>query len=96
MKRFGYTVRATTVKRKQVVSLPKIFERIPLSLLIVLSLTLGLAPFAPQPHLWEKLRMLAAGELTRALDIFDLLLHGSPWLLLIGKLWFLWRHNSRQ
>lgn len=63
-----------------------LFNRIPLSLLIVLCLTLGLAPFAPEPHLWEKLKMLASGELYRPIDIFDLLLHGSPWLLLIIKL----------
>jgi hypothetical protein len=63
-----------------------LFNRIPLSLLIVLSLTLGLAPFTPEPHLWEKLKMLASGELTDLLDIFDLLLHGTPWLLLMIKL----------
>ncbi|MDH3632722.1 MAG: RND transporter [Gammaproteobacteria bacterium] len=63
-----------------------LFKRIPLSLLIVLSLTLGLAPFTPEPHLWEKLKMLASGRLTELLDIFDLLLHGTPWLLLITKL----------
>lgn len=64
----------------------KFFDRLPLSLLIVLCLTLGLAPFKPEPHLWEKLRWLAAGELNRPIDIFDLLLHGAPWILLIAKL----------
>ena len=64
----------------------RLFNRIPLSILIVLCLTLGLAPFTPEPHLWEKLKMLASGELTELLDIFDLLLHGTPWLLLIVKL----------
>ena len=63
-----------------------LFNRLPLSILIVLCLTLGLAPFTPEPHLWEKLKMLATGGLTEPLDIFDLLLHGSPWLLLITKL----------
>jgi len=63
-----------------------LFNRIPLSLLIVLCLTLGLAPFTPEPHLWEKLKMLASGELNKPIDIFDLLLHGTPWLLLIIKL----------
>jgi hypothetical protein len=62
------------------------FNRIPLSLLIVLCLTLGLAPFTPEPHLWEKLKMLASGELNKPIDIFDLLLHGTPWLLLVIKL----------
>jgi hypothetical protein len=70
------------------VTRPNLFDRIPLSIVIVLCLTLGLAPFVPEPHLWEKLGMLASGELVRPLDIFDLLLHGSPWLLLIGKLLF--------
>jgi hypothetical protein len=61
-------------------------DRIPLSLLLIAALTLGLAPFVPEPHVWEKLKMLAAGNLTRPIDIFDLLLHGAPWLLLGLKL----------
>jgi hypothetical protein len=61
-------------------------DRIPLWLLIVACLTLGLAPFVPEPHVWEKLRMLAAGELTRPIDVFDLVLHGAPWVLLAAKL----------
>lgn len=60
--------------------------RIPLSLLIVACLTLGLAPFVPEPHVWEKLKMLASGTLSAPIDIFDLALHGLPWLLLILKL----------
>lgn len=64
----------------------RLLNKIPLSLLIVLSLTLGLAPFTPEPHLWEKLRLLAAAELVRPVDMFDLLLHGAPWILLILKL----------
>jgi hypothetical protein len=43
--------------------------------------TLGLAPFVPEPHIWEKLKMLASGTLVRPLDMFDLLFHGLPWLL---------------
>ena len=62
------------------------FDRLPLVYLIIAALTLGLAPFVPEPHLWEKLKMLAAGELTRPLDIFDLVLHATPWLLLALKL----------
>jgi hypothetical protein len=61
-------------------------DKIPLSLLIVLSLTLGLAPFFPEPHLWEKLKMLVQGTLTRPLDIFDLILHAAAPLLLILKI----------
>ncbi|MBS1202562.1 MAG: uncharacterized protein H6R22_1071 [Chromatiaceae bacterium] len=61
-------------------------DRLPLVLLLIAALTLGLAPFAPEPHVWEKLRMLAAGTLSRPIDIFDLLLHVTPWLLLLLKL----------
>jgi uncharacterized membrane protein len=64
----------------------KLFNRMNLPILIVACLTLGLAPFMPEPHLWEKLKMLTSGELINPVDIFDLLLHGTPWLLLIIKL----------
>ncbi len=62
-------------------------DRQPLILFVLAALTLGLAPFVPEPHVLEKLRMLAAGELTRPIDIFDLLMHGAPWLLLLLKLY---------
>ncbi|OOY34778.1 RND transporter [Solemya velum gill symbiont] len=58
-------------------------DRIPLSSLLLIAVFLGLAPFSPEPHLWEKLKMLAAGTLSRPIDIFDLLMHGSP-LILVG------------
>ena len=60
-----------------------------LSWLLVLALcaTLGLAPFTPEPHVWEKLKMLVSGELTRGIDWFDLAMHGAPWLLFAAKLW---------
>jgi len=61
-------------------------QSLPLSILIILSLTLGLAPFVPEPHIWGKLKMLAAGELTRPGDIFDLLMHGLPFALLALRL----------
>jgi hypothetical protein len=61
-------------------------DRIPLQILIIASLTLGLAPFVPEPHVWEKLRMLATGQLSRPIDIFDLVMHGTPWVLLGLKL----------
>jgi len=66
-----------------------LLNKIPLPLLIVVCLTLGLAPFTPEPHLLEKLRMLTEGELTRPIDIFDLVLHGTPWVLLVLKLYLL-------
>ena len=53
--------------------------------LILFCLTLGLAPFRPEPHIVEKLRMLFSGTLSRPIDIFDLLMHATPFALLIYK-----------
>lgn len=64
----------------------KWLDKIPLTTLLIIALLLGLAPFKPEPHLWEKLKMLAAGDLVKPLDIFDLIMHGTPVVLLILKL----------
>ena len=61
-------------------------QALPVSILVILCLTLGLAPFVPEPHVWEKLKMLAAGNLTRPVDIFDLLMHGLPFVVLAIRL----------
>ncbi len=61
-------------------------DRVSLPLALLAALTLGLAPFVPEPHIWEKLRLLANGQLSRPLDIFDLILHAAPWVLLALKL----------
>ncbi len=61
-------------------------DGISLSALVVASLLLGLAPFQPEPHVWQKLKMLVGGELSRPLDIFDLFMHGTPILLLMLRL----------
>ena len=60
-------------------------DDIPWAIAVLAALTLGLAPFVPEPHIWEKLKMLFGGTLVRPLDIFDLLLHAAPWALLIAK-----------
>jgi len=64
----------------------KLIERIPLGVLVIVALALGLAPFFPEPHLWEKLKMLASGTLSRPIDIVDLLVHGAPVVLLVVRL----------
>ncbi|MES9972163.1 MAG: RND transporter [Candidatus Thiodiazotropha sp.] len=61
-------------------------DRVSLPMIALPAILLGLAPFVPEPHLWEKLKMLAAGTLHRPIDIFDLLLHGVPVILLLIKL----------
>tara|TARA_R110002049_G_scaffold28296_10_gene97375 strand:+ start:3091 stop:3315 length:225 start_codon:yes stop_codon:yes gene_type:complete len=53
-------------------------------LILLLCLTLGLAPFFPEPHIWGKLKWIAGGAAgMTATDWFDVLLHGFPFLLLI-------------
>lgn len=61
-------------------------DKIPLTALVIAALALGLAPLTPEPHLWQKLRMLANGTLSRPIDIFDLVMHASVPLLLVVKL----------
>mgnify|MGYP001110638574 CR=1 FL=1 len=61
-------------------------DQIPMAPLAMVALMLGLAPFFPEPHLWEKLKMLADGSLSRPIDIFDLIMHATPALLLVVKL----------
>ena len=53
-------------------------------LVILLCLTLGLAPFFPEPHIYGKLKwMLGGAEGMIIMDWFDFLLHGLPFVLLI-------------
>ncbi|MCF2875467.1 MULTISPECIES: hypothetical protein [unclassified Tenacibaculum] len=57
-------------------------------LFLIASLTLGLAPFKP-PHIVGKLKWIAGGNAfsgehaMQFKDWFDVLLHGSPWVLLL-------------
>jgi len=64
----------------------KWLDRLPLVAIVPFAAFLGFAPFIPEPHLWEKLKMLQAGTLARPIDIFDLVWHASPLVLLALKL----------
>ena len=53
-------------------------------LILVVCLTLGLAPFFPEPHIVGKLRWVAGGAVgMKSIDWFDVLFHGFPWILLL-------------
>ena len=55
-----------------------------LRIAILLCLTLGLAPFFPEPHIWGKIKWVLGGALgMQPMDWFDLFLHGSPWIYLL-------------
>ena len=64
----------------------KWLDKLPLTVILAVAVFFALAPFVPEPHLWQKLKMLFAGTLTRPIDIFDLFLHATPLLLLVLKL----------
>ena len=55
-------------------------------ILIPLVLILGFAPFFPQPHIVEKIKMLMAGTLKKPIDIFDLFWHAWPFVLLAYRI----------
>lgn len=63
-----------------------VLDQIPPSLLIVAALTVGLGPFVLEPQLWEKLRMLVAGDLVKPMDRFDLALHAALFVVLVFTL----------
>ena len=54
-----------------------------LNLAIIACLTLGLAPFVPEPHIVGKLRWLFGGGVgMETMDYFDLIWHSLPWIFL--------------
>lgn len=64
-------------------------NKIPTPALAIAALFLALAPFMQEPHLWEKLKMLFNGNLSKPIDIFDLFMHSTPLTLLIIKIYFI-------
>ena len=63
----------------------KWLDNLSFTLLIIVAIFLGSAPLGAQPHLFEKIDMLMAGTLVKPIDIFDLILHSTPIVLLILK-----------
>lgn len=69
----------------------KLLDKISFRTVIIMTIFLGLAPFMPEPHLWEKLKMLVAGDLVKPIDIFDMFFHIAPGLVLLAKIY---RHKT--
>lgn len=79
-RRFAADARQTYPER-----MIKLLDSISYWMLAPVAVLLALAPFRPEPHLVEKVRMLVQGTLTKPIDIFDLLLHATPLVLLLVK-----------
>ena len=53
-------------------------------LLVIACLTIGLAPYSPEPHIVGKLQWIFGGANGMSfMDWFDTLFHGLPWVALI-------------
>ena len=53
-------------------------------IILLLCLTLGLAPFFPEPHIFGKIKWIAGGANgMQFMDWFDVFLHGFPFVLLV-------------
>ena len=65
-------------------------------LAFILSVTIGLTPFTPIPHSYEKLKWLFEGANgMQILDYLDLIFHNLPWVYLIVSSLF-WLKAKRQ
>jgi len=63
-----------------------LLDKIPYSVLIILTVMMLLAPVKPMPYVVEKIIILKNGMLHRPIDIFDLFFHLTPLILLILKI----------
>ncbi|MFN3379691.1 MAG: hypothetical protein ACK41O_09565 [Runella zeae] len=67
------------------------------TLWLIVSLTLGLAPFWPEPHLVGKIRWIAGGAVgMKPIDWFDFMLHGAPWVLLLRAVFVALQKNKKR
>ncbi len=75
-------------------AISELVVKLPWSMIILFCLTLGLVPFFPIPHVWEKLKMFSSGPLVRPIDWFDLIIHAAPWILLLIKIVLTMKENG--
>ncbi|MCK5697429.1 MAG: hypothetical protein KAI02_04650 [Gammaproteobacteria bacterium] len=74
----------------------RLLNNLSFPMLLLMAVLLGTAPIGAEPHLIEKINMLLAGELVKPLDIFDLVLHSSPFILLLFKSFFWFQDNHKK
>jgi len=66
--------------------------------LIMMATLLAIVPYPMQemPHSLEKIQMLFSGQLTKPLDIFDLIMHTGLIFVLFIKSYRLIKHNPNK
>lgn len=65
-------------------------------IILLLCLTLGLAPFFPEPHIWGKLKWIAGGAVgMKPMDWVDVFLHGFPFILLLRLVILKWTPKKK-
>ena len=72
----------------------ELVAKLPWSMIILFCLTLGLASFFPITHVWEKLKIFSSGTLVRSIDLFDLIMHAAPWILVLNKIVLTMKENG--
>ena len=82
----GYLRADAWLAIEQDINMWRLLDSISFPVMIFIAAFLLLAPFSPMPHVVEKIIMLKNGNLSRAVDIFDLCFHLAPTVLLIIKL----------
>lgn len=54
-------------------------------IVVLACLTIGLAPYVPEPHIVGKIRWIVGGAHgIESVDWWDAIQHGLPWLFLLG------------
>ena len=54
----------------------------------------GTCLIVPYPPRAVKIKMFSSGTLVRSIDWFDLIMHASPWILLLIKIVLTMKENS--
>jgi len=67
------------------VKIQKWLEPIPFGLLTLISIWMLIAPIFPEPHLVQKAMWLVQGQAFKAIDVFDVVWHLFPSILLLIK-----------
>ena len=68
---------------------------LPYGLLFVMAGFMALAPFQPEPHLVQKFNWLISGVPFKAIDVFDVVWHLLP-MILIGVKWLLMNKEAKK